>query len=651
MDDKPPNRVSEDFPIQKVVAKLYSRAPRRQDDEKLKNLNIPISTLVLESEKKSRSATSSRRNSDDGARASKEFFRENGTSSEPPTASVGDHAWSNLHSSNSTTRTELSLSDGAVDDQKRGIRAVYELRPTTSLREKFKETNILTLASQYIYENLIYDKRHIESFQKRSDFHNINTRHKNDLAAHKTRLSKVNKTFKGDRQHIKGPETAVPISPLGARSHWKSAESLAPEAAFGTSLSDIMESPGHKICLRDDLKCLDESDSEGAKPRPGWRLIRNVTSATVAFSPKSGKGNSAPTALPGTPLPSFQSKSDSKNSVYGNKDDRKPSLPSYPNEKDEINMGETTPEGLDPDSLMFRDGRRRIDMVLAYEEEDYGVMTEAEARRRDYRRTFQENLIKEGLELELENKCLSFDEKTWFLKIHIPWKTEMRLAEVTGMKLPTKRFITISVRAWSDEKQGERDKKWHSKCRRLWKRLYEYEHSRIDPDPSFYAATDQRGVRREEQFLVKDRHTQFSPAQRSLLVMQILLRAKYDNNETKMGIRRLLNDSTYLACFPLHEGRYDADGPNGAMTDRRLLYLEWARPSKWYKKQPLWMVRRYFGEKIGLYFCWLGFYTKMLYAPAVVGTLCFLYGLASMDSSDNIPRYRPGLRGGLIADV
>lgn len=61
---------------------------------------------------------------------------------------------------------------------------------------------------------------------------------------------------------------------------------------------------------------------------------------------------------------------------------------------------------------------------------------------------FQENLIKEGLELELENKCLSFDGKTWFLKIHIPWKTEMRLAEVLSMKLPTKRFITISVRAW-----------------------------------------------------------------------------------------------------------------------------------------------------------------------------------------------------------
>ncbi|XP_068622387.1 anoctamin-4-like isoform X2 [Battus philenor] len=434
-----------------------------------------------------------------------------------------------------------------------------------------------------------------------------------------------------NRLNRRSHETSLPGTPY-TQAPWKSSDNLAPESTFGTSLADIMESPANKIHLREDIRSNSRDSSEERRLR-GWRLVRNATSAAGGFSPKY-KVNSP--AIPGTPLPNFQTKSDGKNTDYGNRDDRKTSTPKYSNEKEE-NLGETSPEGLDPDSLMFRDGRRRIDMVLAYEEEDYGVMTEAEAKRRDHRRIFQENLIKEGLELELENKCLSFDEKTWFLKIHIPWKTEMRLAEVIGMKLPTKRFITISVRAWSEEKIAEKGRRWYSKWRRKWNELYQYEHSRIEPEPSFYTATDQKGARREEQFLVKDRHTQFSPAQRSMLVMQILLRARYDSTETKMGIRRLLNDGTYLACFPLHEGRYDVDNADGNMTDRRLLYLEWARPCKWYKKQPLWLVRRYFGDKIGLYFCWLGFYTKMLYAPAIVGTLCFLYGLASMESDDNIP--------------
>lgn len=46
-------------------------------------------------------------------------------------------------------------------------------------------------------------------------------------------------------------------------------------------------------------------------------------------------------------------------------------------------------------------------MVLVYEEEDYGVMTFAEVTRREMRRVFQENLVKEGLELELEEKQVS----------------------------------------------------------------------------------------------------------------------------------------------------------------------------------------------------------------------------------------------------
>lgn len=56
--------------------------------------------------------------------------------------------------------------------------------------------------------------------------------------------------------------------------------------------------------------------------------------------------------------------------------------------------------------------------------------------------------MKEGLELELEHKDLSFDGKTWFLKIHLPWKTKIRYATLMGLKLPVKRFITISVKAW-----------------------------------------------------------------------------------------------------------------------------------------------------------------------------------------------------------
>lgn len=47
--------------------------------------------------------------------------------------------------------------------------------------------------------------------------------------------------------------------------------------------------------------------------------------------------------------------------------------------------------------------------------------------------------------------------------------------------------------------------------------------------------------------------------------------------------------------------------------------------------------RKYFGEKIGLYFAWLGVYTQLLIPASIVGIIVFGYGVATVDT--NIPRY------------
>ncbi|XP_043595652.1 anoctamin-4 isoform X1 [Bombus pyrosoma] len=299
-------------------------------------------------------------------------------------------------------------------------------------------------------------------------------------------------------------------------------------------------------------------------------------------------------------------------------------------QKDSSSEGE-----VDPETLYFRDGRRRIDMVLVYQEEYTGVMTELEARRKEQRRVFQQNLLKEGLQLELEPKENSFDGKTYFLKLHIPWKIKVQYAEVMNLKLPTKRFITISVKAWQGNEDVKESPKFWEKWIQWVRKIHTWDTKKYPEEPSFYNSIDSGD--REERFVVKDRDTAYTPAQRSLIVMQILSRARYDENHEKAGIRRLLADGTYLDCFSLHEGPYNRPGFNGEILDRYLLYLIWARPSQWYKRQPLWLIRRYFGEKVALYFAWLGFYTKCLYAPAIVGLLCFMYGVGSMDGPDNIP--------------
>ncbi|GIY54377.1 anoctamin-5 [Caerostris darwini] len=92
----------------------------------------------------------------------------------------------------------------------------------------------------------------------------------------------------------------------------------------------------------------------------------------------------------------------------------------------------TTPLRRDEEmsTLFFRDGMRKIDFVLAYEDSDF--------RRNEFRDMFQKNLRKAGLEIEMEDKSLSQDGKTYFLKLHAPYSILRKHAEVLNIKRPIK---------------------------------------------------------------------------------------------------------------------------------------------------------------------------------------------------------------------
>ncbi|KAF7212080.1 anoctamin-5b isoform X2 [Nothobranchius furzeri] len=267
------------------------------------------------------------------------------------------------------------------------------------------------------------------------------------------------------------------------------------------------------------------------------------------------------------------------------------------------------------DTVFFRDGVRRIDFVLSY-------IDDKDERKQERRREFEANLEKEGLELETEDKSDSKDHKTYFLKIHAPWNVLAKYADILKIKVPFKE---------SDFPHGREVPLEFLSC------PFRLPDSIIHPQPDYFTSPFDKN--KVEFFLISDKSTFFPPSTRNRIVYYILAHCPYYSegrkDREKTGIKRLLSNGTYTAAFPLHDGRYWKKARNSEPESERYnLYKHWARFLCFYKEQPLNLIRKYYGEKIGIYFAWLGFYTEMLFFAAIIGLICFTYGVLSYD--DNV---------------
>ncbi|XP_058682771.1 anoctamin-6-like isoform X2 [Poecile atricapillus] len=200
-----------------------------------------------------------------------------------------------------------------------------------------------------------------------------------------------------------------------------------------------------------------------------------------------------------------------------------------------------TPEWVDfddkTDSLFFKDGQRRIDFVLVYEDESK-KMTHKRSDRKNQKRkrqVYESNLINNGLQLEATRSVL--DEKLIFVKVHAPWEVLCTYAEVMHIKLPLQH---------NDLKTQDSAFNWFS-------RLFRVDENIIKPEQEFFTAPFQ--MEYLSSFYIQDKDTFFNPATRSRIVHFILSRVEYatKNNVKKFGINKLLDTGIYKAAFPLHD--------------------------------------------------------------------------------------------------
>lgn len=134
--------------------------------------------------------------------------------------------------------------------------------------------------------------------------------------------------------------------------------------------------------------------------------------------------------------------------------------------------------------------------------------------------------------------------------------------------------------------------------------------------------------------------------QRHNAINEILQTTEFGKiDKGQVGLSRMLKEDIVYSAYPLHDGELDSSKPlfndtsdvdKLETTPRQRLYNTWAKYSLWYKNQPLDKIREYYGEKIGLYFAWLGAYTTWLIVPSIVGILVFLFNLMNRNQETTV---------------
>jgi hypothetical protein len=285
-------------------------------------------------------------------------------------------------------------------------------------------------------------------------------------------------------------------------------------------------------------------------------------------------------------------------------------------------------------TVRFEDDVRRIDFILTYTDEVKKKKKKGEEdtdekkeKRRAKRQRFLDSCVELGLEYELQDCTESPDHKTYFVKIHATYPALLRGAEDLLIRMPIRpnnlRVQTYRERFFDIIKLKDPTLPTIPKHLQL----------------QTYFTAPFKLAHKENYIGVDDEENFFTNAQRSTITWHILQDAKYGKDEDQVGVLRLVQNNCFNGYYPLHESSPKHSKEEGVQTDRQLLYNQWSYWTNWYKQQPLGHVRRYFGEKVGIYFTWIGFYTTWLLPVSLLGIVILLYGLSTIPSSRNAVAY------------
>ncbi|CAG8649691.1 6121_t:CDS:2, partial [Acaulospora morrowiae] len=246
---------------------------------------------------------------------------------------------------------------------------------------------------------------------------------------------------------------------------------------------------------------------------------------------------------------------------------------------------------------------------------------------REKRRIFERFLLHSGMIVECEVDVI---DKFTYMKIIAPFKRLCKQAQQMKLKMPLNK---------KNMQHLDLPREKHSMLHPIIKH-FSYE---LNPNKNSAFFNEDRLEEFEGASTTKSKAEEilnfFNMAKRNLMVHRIIIAANYINHKKtdkqgnelpckirirSLSIDRLVEDKVFIGYYPLHDGPSKKVDASKVENLRAELHETWVKS---FKRQPLAKVREYFGEKLALYFTWIGSYTNWLLVASVGGVIVTIYGL------------------------